>query len=917
MIQPHIQFSLANAQEYFREHLSAGDYYSQGMEVVGEWLGQGAERLGLQGMVNEAAFLALCEGKNPATDQKLGQRMNTIRQEVGRDTVANRRIFYDFVIAPPKSVSVVALYQDDRILGLHKEAVRQTMLELEKFAETRVRKSGQNSERVTGNLVTACFRHDTSRELDPHLHTHCVVFNATFDSVESRWKALHPAGMYYAKDFATNLYRHELCKGLRAFGYEIENTARSFEIKGVPASVIARFSKRNQQINEETNRRLEIGSPVVNVGELRKRIAHGNRRRKLKDSTADRLRPSWEKQLTADETKALGALRFVQPKPAKPADVAGITAWADEHLFERRSVVNDYELMSAALARGRGEDFDLGTLRTEVGRRNYVREEGSRRLTSRETLKRELAVVVAAHDGQRMHNPLSPSYRPSEGLSKEQRGAVEQILKSEDFITLFRGAAGTGKSFALREVVNGLRAAGLPFVAVAPQRQQATDLAENGIEATTLAHCLETKGVPLRGIVLVDEAGQVSGKQLSDLTALVQMKGGRMILSGDTRQHGPVEASDILRAIERKAGLTPAVLREIRRQDPALAKSRAEKGFIGGYRRAVKAASDGRSADSFDQLNRLGCVREVSADNRRDQLAAEYVASLERQENPLVVAQTWNEVTAVNDSIREALRERGRIGDGATIKTLHAVDLTDAEKRDARFYQPGHVAYFQKRYGRYKRGDCCPVLGANERGVILEKNGRRSTLSFNYVDRLALTEERDMVIAAGDRLQLKFNGKSLDGRSLANGELVTVRQVRPDGAMDIEDAHGQRKTLAANQRLFNRGYAVTSYGSQGKTVDTVLFADSGCRAATTAEQWYVTISRGRRRVTIFTEDKTALRAAVSRQGGKDLALDLLRGPEVPDAPGECNAISFIEQIRRHHLVTGRNTQPQERNRIAL
>ena len=78
---------------------------------------------------------------------------------------------------------------------------------------------------------------------------------------------------------------------------------------------------------------MEIGSPVCNMGELRKRIAHGNRRRKLKDSTAERLRPAWEKQLTADETKALGALRSVQPKPAKAADVAGITAWADEHLL--------------------------------------------------------------------------------------------------------------------------------------------------------------------------------------------------------------------------------------------------------------------------------------------------------------------------------------------------------------------------------------------------------------------------------------------------------------------------------------------------------------------------------------------------------------------------------------------------------
>ena len=186
------------------------------------------------------------------TAQKLGQRMNTIRQGTEADPVSNRRIFFDFAIAPPKSVSVIALYQDDRIIGLHNEAVRQTMLELEKFAETRVRKAGQNSERVTGNLVTACFRHDTSRELDPHLHTHCVVFNATFDPAENRWKGLQPAGMYHAKNFATNVYRHALCKGLLALGYEIENTTRGFEIKSVPRSVIARFSKRNQQINDET-----------------------------------------------------------------------------------------------------------------------------------------------------------------------------------------------------------------------------------------------------------------------------------------------------------------------------------------------------------------------------------------------------------------------------------------------------------------------------------------------------------------------------------------------------------------------------------------------------------------------------------------------------------------------------------------
>jgi conjugative relaxase-like TrwC/TraI family protein len=842
--------------------------------------------------------------------------MNTTRWENEKHE-PNRRIFYDFTISPPKSVSVVALYQDKQIVELHNRAVRVAMDELEGFAGTRVRKSKQDSERATGNIVTACFRHDTSRELDPHLHTHCVVFNATFDSVENRWKALEVSGMYRAQKFAENLYYHELSKGLRTLGYEIENNPRGFEIKGVPASVIDRFSKRHRQIDEETTRQIERDGSVGNIAALREHIAHTGRKRKQMNSTAERLRPDWREQMPPEERQALDRLRDRPAKILARADLPGIVTWADSQVFERRAVAGDYELMSAALARGRGEDFGLEALRAEVGRRSYFREEGSRRLTSRETLKRELAVVVAAHDGQRMHHPLNPDYRPAEALSGEQRTAVDQILQSTDFITLFRGAAGTGKSFTLREVVNGLRAAGRPVAAVAPQRQQAADLAENGIEATTLAHCLELKAVPPRAVVLVDEAGQVGGKQFAELTALVQARGGRLILSGDIRQHGPVEASDILRAIERKAGLKPAVLREIRRQNPALAKSRVEKTFISGYRRAVKAASDGRVEDSFDQLDRLGCVREVPADSRRDQLAAEYLASLDRKESPLVVAQTWNEVTAVNDSIRAALRERGAIGQGAAIKTLHAVDLTNAEKQDARFYRPGQVAYFQKRYGRYAKRDCCPVVGTNERGVVLEKDGRRSTLSFKYAGRLVLAEERELEIASGDRLQLKFNGKSLDGQPLSNGELVTVRHVRADGALEVEDARGRRKTLSAKQRLFNRGYSVTSYGSQGKTVDTVLFADSGCHAATSAEQWYVTISRGRKRVTIFTQDKAALRAAVARQGGKDLSLDLLPRSAEAEAHNERNALAQLEQLRRHRLVMAQNPGNRANIRIAL
>jgi len=162
MLRPRPQLNLRNAREYFREHLCIGEYYAEGQKVVGEWLGQGAYDLGLSGVVGEKAFLALCEGRHP-TGEWLTQRHNTVRREKDRMT-ANRRIFHDFAISPPKSVSVVALYQDPRIVELHRRAVVVAMTELEKLAETRVRKGRQLSDRVTGNMVAACFQHETSRD---------------------------------------------------------------------------------------------------------------------------------------------------------------------------------------------------------------------------------------------------------------------------------------------------------------------------------------------------------------------------------------------------------------------------------------------------------------------------------------------------------------------------------------------------------------------------------------------------------------------------------------------------------------------------------------------------------------------------------------------------------------------------------
>ena len=255
MLTMKAQSSLKNAESYFREHLGVGDYYMKGQSVSGQWFGDGANQLGLSGATREKEFLNLCNNLHPQTGEQLTPRMNTKRVSVDAKghihEAANRRVFYDFTLSPPKSVSIAALVGNDkRIIEAHDEAVTTAMRELQNYAATRVRKNSQFKNRTTGNVVGAVFRHDTSRALDPHLHSHCILFNATKDSVEGRWKALEACDMVTAQKFVKNVYYHELVRSLQRFGYQVHNNPRGdFDIEGVSKELVDRFSKRHAEID--------------------------------------------------------------------------------------------------------------------------------------------------------------------------------------------------------------------------------------------------------------------------------------------------------------------------------------------------------------------------------------------------------------------------------------------------------------------------------------------------------------------------------------------------------------------------------------------------------------------------------------------------------------------------------------------
>ena len=202
--------------------------------------GLGAELLELRGQVKQEQLEAVRGGLHPETGEFLRPRHGT--DSIGEDGSEQRkgRSLYDLTFSAPKSISIQAMVGgDERLIAAYDKAVREALEESESHAATWVRLNGANENRATAGLVVASSRHDTSRELDPRLHTHAVATNLTYDGAEGRWKALQASGLHERRAHLTEVYRNALAREVRGLGYEIEPRRDAkgrdygFEIRGV------------------------------------------------------------------------------------------------------------------------------------------------------------------------------------------------------------------------------------------------------------------------------------------------------------------------------------------------------------------------------------------------------------------------------------------------------------------------------------------------------------------------------------------------------------------------------------------------------------------------------------------------------------------------------------------------------------
>ncbi len=755
------------------------------------WAGKGAEELGLTGPVDPATFRAVLEGKVPdGSGTELGRR--------GKDGEILHRPGRDLTFSAPKSVSIAALVGgDDRIVNAHDRAVAAALAWVEgNAAETRMKDADTGKMVRVGNqkIVAATFRHDTSRNLDPQLHTHSVIANMV-QGEDGKWRSMANEGLYANQKLIGMLYRNELAAGLGKLGYGIEKTHADgrFEIAGVSRETIEAFSSRRAEIEAAMEAR-GLGASADNP-RIAERAALMTRAKK-RDIDRTELGSVWQKQ-AADlglDAKALvaeaegnsaapvrdagveptagagkepdaaapalpdigGGERIGVPagapgsEPAPPSSAAEAVAWAMAHLSEREAVFTRTDLLAAALAHAPGA-VAIGDVEREVaalekaGTLHAVDLPGAENsFATDRTVGEEREAVALWRSGQgRGRAPLRgwqvQGHLNKGPLTAGQKDAVKLILSAKDRTVGVQGYAGTGKTTMLNRARTLAEKKGWRMAGLAPSASAARTLAsEAGIPTETLQ------------MFLARNAGVAEGRLTKKGAREMRAAFAKTILVVDEGSlASTVQARDLLR-IAAELRIPRVVLVGDAKQLDAVdaGKPFAQLQAAGmqtatmdeimrqrdpDLKQAVEASLKGDIGRAFDKLG--SNVAEVKPDNIAGAVAARWLRlDEEARANTGVMAPSHELRQQINGHIRERLAREGRIhGPAMASERLVSMGYTNAEKALAANYGVGDVVAFHRPYKRIgvEKGDERRVMGVDHKArAVLLDDGKGGSVAW-------------------------------------------------------------------------------------------------------------------------------------------------------------------------------------------
>lgn len=958
--------SASGAASYF----AADNYYaSADADRSGQWVGSGAEALGLSGAVDATAFDKLLKGELPD-----GTRVGHENQH---------RAGTDLTFSLPKSWSVLALVGGDkRIIEAYREAVVETLQWAEKnAAETRLVENGKVRTVQTGNLTVALFQHDTNRNQEPNLHFHAVIANVT-KGADDKWRTLKNDRLWSLNTLLNSMAMARFRLSVEKLGYEVGPVGKhgNFEAAGFSRDQVMAFSTRRQEVLDARR------GPGLEAGKIAALDT-----RSAKQAVADRgaLTANWQDHaraaglnLQAMIERAQGHSHSSQHAPAagtsliergrawlrdfakrirgNPADplipahvlsrdrdtiaAAQATASAVRHLSQREAAFPREALFKSAL------DFGLPTTMGAIEQRvsslvrsgELVPGSGEHKgwLTSRDALASEHRILAAVEAGRDAVPPLLESNEAAArvkavaainhgiDINGGQEAAARLILSSSHRTIAIQGVAGAGKSSVLKPVAQILGEEGKEIIGLAVQNTLVQMLErETGIRSMTLARLLKSWAPLLEDpgnpglmaearaalgdrVLVLDEASMVSNSDKERLVTLANMVGARrLVLVGDARQLGAVDAGKPFDLVQ-KAGIERAEMTtNLRGRDPQL--------------RLAQAA-----AQTGDVKTALGHLKNSTIETSGDSAltAAEQwleLAPLER-ERTAIYASGRALRTAVNEAVQRGLKANGELGKTSLdLTVLSRVNATREELRYVSAYRPGMVLDVRSpdKHQRLPRGvyKVDSIDEITREVFLVDGKGKARTLQPSRIrpgakdDRLALFEEKRLSIHAGDRIRWTENDHR---RGLFNADQARIEAVE-GSRVTVVTSTGLRQELERSDPMLRRldlAYALNAHMAQGLTSDRgIAVMDSRERNLANQQTFLVTVTRLRDHLTLVVDSADKLgRAVAQNTGEKTSALEVTERLREAAAKGlAAGAATKEDQSKQPPELAKERTKPFE------
>ncbi|EMW69028.1 conjugative transfer relaxase protein TraI [Escherichia coli 2747800] len=783
------------------------NYYASG-SLDSRWMGEGAEKLGLKGEVASADMDAVRQGKLP-DGSDLSRMVNGVNKH---------RSGYDLTFSAPKSVSVMALVGEDRrFIEAHNRAVAVVMQEVEKLVSARITEEGKTETVLTGNMVSALYNHDTSRDLDPQLHTHALVFNATF--ADEKWRSLasdtrmktgFSENLYVTKIALGNLYRSALREDIESMGFETVTAGKNglWELKDVPVDV---FSSRSQAIREAAGPDASAKSRDVAALDTRQAKAWAD---------PELLKADWRRRLADEKFDIDGYIRQAQARVEVPDTVAGGHSGihapdlsggassgeiADEQvrkavsdtisaLSEKKIQFTWSEMLAGTVNRlpsapGLFEQARAGIDAAIEGQRLIPLDREKGIFTSDIHLLNELSVHQLARTAIQEQTVLVFPERAQE-RDIPAGDAVSVLTQDKSPVAILSGRGGAQ---ALRErtedVAMMARSQGREVMVIAADGRSGQFMSESPHLAghVMLRSQMNADTVlPVQGTVIVDRAERLSLKETVLLQEKALSAGAQLIFMDTENRQGTGNALSVLK----EAGIP-------------------QYRFYG------------------TQLPEVRLVSEADKRSRYGQLAQDYVRlSAEGRD---VVAQVTGarEQQQLTDVIRDARREAGELGrEQMTIRVLEPVWLDSKTRHQRDNYRAGMV---MERWDAEKktmtRHTIDRVAEATNSLVLQGEEGSRLTLKVSQLDgSWSLYRNRTLAVSEGDRLRAL--GRELKGAIKAK-EQFTVTALE-NGAIRLRS--GERELRLPTERAVKLAHDYVEGAGAGTSASRTVLAAVGPRA---------------------------------------------------------------------------------------